>query len=101
MRLYHRTTAAAAAAILGSGFVDREADQSGAGRPGRLAGVRVSDVPPDADERATTLLVVNLRVPPASLAAYELVEAGTPYRTWCIPAAVLNQAASIAIVADG
>jgi hypothetical protein len=40
-------------------------------------------------------------MPPASLAAYELVEAGTPYRTWCIPAAVLNQAASIAIVADG
>jgi hypothetical protein len=91
MRLYHRTTAAAAAAILGSGFVD----------PGRLTGVRVSDVPPDADERATTVLVVNLRVPPASLAAYELVEAGTPYRAWCIPAAVLNQATSIAIVADG
>jgi hypothetical protein len=89
MRLYHRTTAAAAAAILGSGFVD----------PGRLTGVRVSDVPPDADERATTLLVVNLRVPPPSLAAYE-VEAGT-HRAWCIPAAVLNQAASIAIVADG
>ena len=99
MRLYHRTTAAAAATILGSGFVDREADHSGAERPGRLAGVRVSDVPPDADERATTLLVVNLRVPPAALAAYE-VEAGT-HRAWCIPAAVLNQAISIAIAADG
>ena len=56
-------------------------------------------MPLDADERAATLLVVNLRVPPASLAAYE-VEAGT-HRTWCIPAAVLNQVASIAIVADG
>ena len=81
MRLYHRTTAAAAATILGSGFVDREADHSGAERPGRLAGVRVSDVPP------------------AALAAYE-VEAGT-HRAWCIPAAVLNQAISIAIAADG
>ena len=99
MRLYHRTTAAAAAAILGAGFIDQEADHGGAGRPGRLAGVRVSDVPPDVDERATTLLVVNLRVPPESLATYE-VEAGT-HRAWCIPAAVLNQAASIAIVADG
>src|SRR5262249_60992395 len=68
-------------------------------RPGRLAGVWVSDVPPDADERAATLLVVNLRVPPASLAAYE-VEAGTR-RAWCIPADVLNQAASITMVADG
>jgi hypothetical protein len=100
MRLYHRTTAAAEAAILWSGFVDREAYHGGAGRPEGRSGVRVSDVPPDADERAAALLVINLRVPRASLTAYELVEAGT-HRAWCIPAAVLNQAASIAIVADG
>jgi hypothetical protein len=46
------------------------------------------------------LLVVTFRVPLVALADYELVEEGRTYREWCIPAAVLNQAASITIVAD-
>jgi hypothetical protein len=105
MRLYHRTTAEAAATILGTGFVDREGyygHEDDAGEPVRLCGVWVSDVPLDANEGAKgdTLLVVNLRMPLSSLADYELIEAGKTYREWCIPAAVLNQMASIAIVTD-
>jgi hypothetical protein len=72
-----------------------------AGEPVRLFGVRVSDVPLDANEgtKGDTVLVVNLRVPPSYLADYELVEEGRTYREWCIPAAILNQGASVAIVA--
>jgi hypothetical protein len=49
MRLYHRTTAAAAAAILGSGFVDQP-EHGDVERPERRSGVRVSDVPPAEDD---------------------------------------------------
>src|SRR5262249_41666820 len=101
MRLYHRTTAAAAAAILGSGFVDREAYQGGAGRATTLRGLGLRRAARRG--RATaTLLVVTLRVPPASLAACtSWSKRGGRTARGASQRAVLNQAASIAIVADG
>jgi hypothetical protein len=68
MRLYHRTTRAAADAILARGFVDHEGHYGltdDAGQPVVLRGVWLSDVPLDANEgtRGDTLLLVKLSVP--------------------------------------
>ena len=89
MRLYHRTTGAGAAAILADGFRDgaspHPADQE-------WAGVWLADRPPAGGVGAASeaLLVVELTLPAAALAAYEWAEGGKPRGEFLLPAELLN-----------
>jgi len=43
-------------------------------------------------------VVLALKLPAGAVEEYELVEVGKRYREWCIPAAVLNQLATVELV---
>ena len=95
MRLYHRTSKRAAHAILVQGF----RDAWGYYLTDYLwHGVWLSDVPLDeyeGTERGDTLLAVDLDVPEADLAQYAWVDFGKPYRTFLLPAEVINRRGAI------
>jgi hypothetical protein len=89
MKLYHRTSAQAAAAILCSGFEDRSGTYL---TTEEWSGVWLSDVPLDINQGALgdTLLIVELDLAEEQLRDYEWIEEGKPYREWLIPAALVN-----------
>src|SRR5260370_38352486 len=87
MRLYHRTTRGAAAALLRDGFRG--------GRGSYLTaqdhvGVWVSDQPLDENEGAHGRALLALEIPEAIVAPYEWVEGGRGFREFLVPAQVVN-----------
>lgn len=95
--LWHRT--AAAAAILANGFRDNHGFIL-AGTSVELSGVFVSDRPLDASEGAKgrDLLRVALDATEAEIDQYEIKDDEGTYREWCVPAALLNERATVALV---
>jgi hypothetical protein len=89
VRLYHRTSTAAAKAILAKGFRDSEGTH---GTTEVTHGVWLSDVPLSINEGAKgdTLLCVTLTCDGERIEEFEWVEVGKPYREWQIPAATLK-----------
>jgi len=87
---YHRTTRAIAKSVLSGGFRDATGTYLTDREHG---GVWVSDVQLDENEGAggDALLVIE-GLEPREIAPYEWIEAGKPYREWCVPAAILNAA---------
>lgn len=97
--LYHRTTAAAARAILTGGFRD------GTGTyltKNVYSGVWLSDIPLGANEGAggDTLLEVALDLPDAELARFEWVEEGRCFREFLVPAELVNRRGSARALTD-
>lgn len=94
MRLYHRTTAAAAAQILRGGFRDSTGtymtDQE-------FSGVWVSEVPLDINDGppGDTLLEIDLPIEQTLIDEYEWPEDGKTRREWLVPSALLNAHASV------
>jgi len=89
VKLYHRTTAAAAKSILADGFRDAKCTY-GSTRMHR--GVWLSDVPLDVNEGADgdILLCVTLACDGERIQNFEWVEVGKPYREWLVPAVSLK-----------
>ena len=83
---YHVTGSETAAAILRDGFRD---GQGYYGTEAIHSGVWLSKLPLDTNEGADgdTTLRVEITF---SIADYEWVEEGKPYREWLVPAVVLN-----------
>jgi hypothetical protein len=96
-RLFHVTTATAAAAILAEGFRD---GSGGYGTIGKFTGVWLSDSPLDVNEGAEgdTVLMVSFSIPLSALADYEWIEEGKGYREWLVPAEVIRRHATVLIV---
>ncbi len=97
---YHRTTSAAADAII------RERFRDGNGRylTGEIhSGVWLSDVPLDENEGADgdCLLEVTVDASKELFADYEWIEEFKSYHEWLIPAAVLNPLVVAIRVVDG
>jgi hypothetical protein len=95
MKLYHRTNAANAEAILRDGFRDSVGtyltDQE-------WTGVWVSDRPFDEGAEESTLLQIELALPEDAIADYEWIEDGKGYREWLVPARLLNEHANVRVV---
>jgi hypothetical protein len=98
MKLYHRTTDQAAAAILDQGFQDATAAYM---TTHDYTGVWLSDMPIDANEGAVgdVLLEVTLNVGNEVLGRYEWVEEGKRYREFLVPAEVVNRHGTVRVVA--
>ena len=99
MRLYHRTTRAAAHTILAHGFHDAW----GYHLTDRLwYGVWLSDRPSDDDDAdAEVLLAVDLDVPEGDLAEYAWwFNLTTGYRKFLLPAELIKQHGTIRIVEE-
>lgn len=99
MKLYHRTTAASAEAILRGGFKDG----TGHYLTDQLhSGVWLSNEPLDCNEgaRGDVLLEAALDMTEDDLAFYEWPEEGKPYREWLIPAVIVNAKATVRVVED-
>jgi hypothetical protein len=96
LKLFHRTTAEKAAAILTGGFKDATGHYI---TDEERTGVWFSSVPLDENEgaRGDTLLEVIVDLSADDLADYEWVEEGKPYREWLIPAALINATMTIAV----
>ncbi len=92
-RLFHRTTAVSARVILRSGFTDATGKYL---TDTEHTGVWLSDRPLDEAAEFDTLLVVEIAG--ELVEPYEWVEEGKPYREFLVPAAVLNAAATVAVV---
>jgi hypothetical protein len=100
MILFHVTTTRAAASIRKSGFRERR-KYLGIGDGGQamhVRGVWFSDRPwfaggaISADAVPSRLRIVEADFPGRSIRKYEIKNAGAPYREWCIPAALANEA---------
>jgi hypothetical protein len=96
--LYHRTTVDAGEAILQSGFRDTK---GGYGFTDvELEGVWLSDRPLDCNDGAgpddgPSMLLRVVFADEALIAQYEVIEEGGSYRTWCVPASVVNADAAV------
>lgn len=90
-RLYHRTDADAARAILREGFRDAEG-RWGMTTKSKLRGVWVADRPLDGNDGAKEgpLLVIDIDLPLEQLDYWECKEKGKGFREWLIPARILN-----------
>jgi len=99
LRLFHRTSAETAEAILKSGFKDGTGSYLTAQE---YSGVWLSDVPLDPNEGAfgDILLEVMLNVPEQELEQFEWKEEGKGYREWLVPALLINSKAVVRIVAE-
>ncbi len=88
IRIYHRTTQAAAAAIQAHGFRDAMGTYM---TDGEHTGVWFADRPLDPNEGASGDALLMTEIPEDQLAAFEWREEGKPYREWLIPAALANE----------
>jgi hypothetical protein len=87
--VFHRTTNAAASAILADGF----RDWTGTYMLGvELVGVWISNRPLNRGQgtKGDALLRIVLAASEDDLAEFEIVEHEKTYREWCVPAAMLN-----------
>ena len=87
MRLFHTTTAEAAASIATDGFQDREGSYL---TTTTWRGVWLADRPLDANEGAVGEDVFVLEGPEDVVAEYEWIEDGKPYREFLVPAEIVN-----------
>ena len=94
---YHRTTRRSAEAILRDGFRDA-VGKCVADRV--LRGVWLEDAPLDCNVGANDshLLKVTLALSDEEMDAYECKRNGCSYREWLVPAAILNDKATVEIV---
>ena len=96
-RYFHTTDAAEA--ILRSGFRDGEGTYGLASFT--LRGVFLADTPVDVNEGASGQDVLEVILPDEiGVDDYELIEDMKPYREWCVPAALLNDNASVRQLTD-
>jgi hypothetical protein len=97
MICYHTTDAANA--ILRHGF--RDATGSYMLVNFELTGVFLGDSPMDVNEGATGDQVLKVEFPDdVDLDDFELVEEGKPYREWCVPAALINERATLTLMSE-
>ena len=65
----------------------------------RIVGVWLSDVPLDCNDPGkldcTAMLAVDIELTPDEMESWEVVEEGSRYREWVIPADVLNAKARV------
>lgn len=96
MICYHTTPAAEA--ILRDGFRDATGSYGFVGF--ELTGVWLGDRPMDINEGAKGDQVLRVEFPgDIDLAEFELIE-GKPYREWCVPAALVNERATVSLLTD-
>lgn len=97
MIFYHRTDAWNS--ISANGFRDGHGSY---GFATERSGVFVSDEPAEVGEGATGDQLLRLDIPgsEAVYEKYEWVQDGTYTREWCIPASVLNETASVALMSE-
>ncbi len=94
LRLYHRTTEAKAAQILKEGFRDT---------PGRYltdrewSGVWISDRPLDNTEGASGEVLLQIEIAEGRIKTFEWLQGGRTFREWIVPAAVLNDFATVSV----
>ena len=94
---YHTTEVAED--ILRAGF--RDATGSYGLLDSELTGVFLGDSPMGINEGATGDQVLRVEFPDAvDLADYELVEDFKPHREWCVPAALINERATVTLMTD-
>ena len=98
LRLFHRTTAKNAKAILAKGFTDATGSF---GTMDRYTGVLLTSQPVDIDTIDITLIEVELDLDEDALAAYERPEKGKSYREWLVPAVLVNAHMNLRIIAGG
>lgn len=84
MVLFHRT--AHASAILEDGFRDGRDD-----RPGRPGGVWLSTALSGCGDGAADDAVLVLKLPMGAIRQYEQLQVGQTYRTFLVPANVVNE----------
>jgi hypothetical protein len=97
MILYHRTHAAIADRILRDGFRDGTGTYM---TTTEHSGVWLSNVPLDINEGAAGDTLLQVEMPEQSIADFEWIEDGKPYREWLIPARLVNERASGVCVVD-
>jgi hypothetical protein len=98
--IYYHTTDAADA-ILRDGFRDRTASHGFATFV--LTGVWLADIPLDVNEGAKGGQVLQVDLPDdVNLADFELIYEGIGmgYREWCVPAALINEHATVMLLND-
>ncbi len=96
MTTYFHTTDAAAA-ILRDGFRDSTGGYMLASL--ELTGVWLGDSPMTVNEGAKGDQVLRVEIPGyVDLADFELIEDGKPYREWCVPAALVNEHATVELI---
>ena len=98
MKLFHRTTAKNAKAILAKGFTDATGSF---GTTDRYTGVLLTSQPVDIHTIDITLIEVELDLDEDALAAYERREQGKSYREWLVPAVLVNAHMNLRIIAGG
>jgi len=86
-RVYHATTLANADAIEAQGFRDTTGSYY---TSTDHSGVWVSDRPMNEGDGPGLVAWFQIDVDKATLAGYEWIEEGKPYREWLIPAALVN-----------
>ena len=96
MKLFHRTTAKNAKAILAKGFKDATGSF---GTRDLYRGVWLTSEPIDVNLIDVTLIEVTLDLDEDSLAAYERCDRGKWYREWLVPAAFVNANMKLRIIA--
>lgn len=89
---FHRTTEAAATAIIRNGFKDARGKYMTATDH---QGVWLSDTPLDSNEGAEGDVLIAVDIDPAIVEKHEWIEVGKPYREYLVPAKWLKSHASI------
>jgi hypothetical protein len=88
MILYHRTHAPVAKRILSDGFRDGSGTYM---TSEEHSGVWLSNVPLDENEGASGDTLLQVELLEQTIADYEWIEDGKPYREWLVPARLLNE----------
>ena len=94
MTIYFHTTDAADA-ILRDGFRDSTGGYMMANIV--LTGVWLGDSPMTVNEGAKGEQVLRVELE-ADMGDFEVIEEGKPYREWCVPAALINDRATVTLV---
>lgn len=98
MTAYFHTTDASAA-ILRDGFLDGEGGYMFATIT--LRGVFIANTPVDVNEGAKGEDVLEVALPDdLDLGDYELVQEGSTYREWCVPAELINTRGTVRLLSD-
>ena len=85
MKLYHRTPAADS--IINEGFRDSEGTYMTAHK---FKGVWLSDRPLDSNEGTKGTTLLRIEIPEETIAEFEWIEEGKPYREFLVPAQIVN-----------
>ncbi len=86
MKLFHRTSPAAAAKILRNGFADARGDY---GTGTQHSGMWLSDAPLDANDGVLGGALLTVEIDLDRIADFEWIEEGKGYREWLVPASIV------------